>query len=48
MVRALLLIGLFLGLLWLAAMSEVVQTALMFAGIFAVCWTLDRMGRSER
>lgn len=48
MVRAVVLIAVFGGLLWLAALSEAVQVALMFAGVFAVCWTVDRLGRSER
>jgi len=43
-VRAVAVIGLFLALLWVAALSEYVQMVLMFTGIFAVCWTVDRLG----
>jgi hypothetical protein len=48
MVRAVVLSGLFLALLWLAAMDERVQGVLMLAGIFAVCAVVDRWGRGLR
>jgi len=48
MVRIGLLVVLFALLLWLAAMDERVQEALMLAGIFAVCAVVDRWGRRER
>lgn len=48
MVRAALLIGVFAVLLWVSAMSDAVRDLLVFAGIFAVCWTVDRLGRRER
>jgi hypothetical protein len=48
MLRAGLLISMFVVLLWVSAMSEAVRDLLMFAGIFAVCITVDRWGRRER
>jgi hypothetical protein len=48
MLRVVLLIGLFVLLLWLAAMSSELQVLLMFAGIIAVCWTIDHLGQRER
>lgn len=48
MLRVALVVGLFLVLLWVAAMSEPVQMLLMFTGILAICWTVDRWGRGAR
>jgi hypothetical protein len=47
MLRAAVLIGLFLVLLWGSAMSVEFQTLMMFAGISAVCLTVDRWSRGE-
>lgn len=48
MLRSLVLMGVFAGLLWASAESVDVRNLLAIAGAFGICWTVDRWGRGAQ